>query len=60
MSGWELSSTHEELFKMAMKAEKPLEAIRKVGAWVAMYRQDICNHQYQSDGRCAFCWRVKP
>ncbi len=67
MSEWELPYTHEEYFRMAMandppwpKGTPPLEAIRLIGAAIAEYRQQICDHQYQSDGRCAFCWKVKP
>jgi hypothetical protein len=60
MSEWALWSTHEELFMAAMTMGHPLEAVRDIGAWVAKYRESICDHQYQSDGRCAFCWKVKP
>ncbi len=59
MSEWRLAFSHEELFRAAMKAERPLDAIRDVGAYAAKYRKYIlCEHQYQSDGRCAFCWKV--
>jgi hypothetical protein len=55
MSEWKLSSSHEELFRTALTMDQPLDALRDIGAWVAKYRVRICDHQYQSDGRCAFC-----
>lgn len=59
MSDWKLI-THEEFFRVAAIMDEPLDALRDIGAWLAKYRETICDHQYQSDGRCAFCWKVKP